>query len=207
MQSMVLAKGSVGAQEGRIVNLRDPIDPDDAATKNYVDNQIEGIETPPVILESTGQSETAVMSQKAVTQAIQTAVANYLDRSQIVNLVYPVGSIYLSVSSTSPAILFGGTWVQLKDRFPLGEGDTYNAGNIGGEATHKLTTSEMPSHSHNVSKTSEQRWSNVDGNWANFRCGTSTVIGNNIYTQNTGGGEAHNNMPPYLVVYMWKRTA
>lgn len=84
--------------------------------------------------------------------------------SSIVNLIYPVGSIYMSVNSTSPATLFGGTWSQLKDRFLLGAGDTYTAGNTGGAASvsytpagtnsggsvgnHTLTTTEIPSHNH-----------------------------------------------------------
>lgn len=84
----------------------------------------------------------------------------------IVDSVYPVGSIYMSVASTSPATLFGGTWAQLKDRFLLGAGDTYEAGNTGGNASvsytpagkntggsvgdHTLTTSEIPSHAHGL---------------------------------------------------------
>jgi microcystin-dependent protein len=67
---------------------------------------------------------------------------------EVLNHVYPVGSIYMSVVSTSPAELFGGTWEQLKDRFLLGAGDTYTAGDTGGAANHTLTVDEMPSHNH-----------------------------------------------------------
>ena len=63
---------------------------------------------------------------------------------------YPVGAIYISTVSTSPASLFGGTWEQLNDRFLLGAGDTYSAGSTGGEAEHTLTKAEMPNHSHTV---------------------------------------------------------
>ena len=122
------------------------------------------------------------------------------------DMVYPIGSIYMSVNSTNPKNLFGGTWEQIKDRFLLSAGSTYAAGKTGGSSTHKLTSSEMPSHSHQMNKSTEQRWSSSDGTWANFRCGTSSMIGGDIYTQSTGGGNAHNNMPPYLVVYVWKRT-
>lgn len=66
---------------------------------------------------------------------------------------YPVGSIYMSVNSTSPASLFGGTWQQIKDRFLMCAGSTYKAGGTGGEASHTLTVKEMPSHSHDVSMT------------------------------------------------------
>ena len=64
------------------------------------------------------------------------------------NEIYPVGSIYMSVNSTSPASLFGGTWEQLKDRFLIGAGNSYEVNATGGEATHTLTIDEMPKHSH-----------------------------------------------------------
>jgi hypothetical protein len=66
----------------------------------------------------------------------------------IINLVYPVGSIYMSVNNVSPATFIGGTWEQLKDRFLLGAGSSYAAGSTGGAATHTLTTAQMPSHTH-----------------------------------------------------------
>ena len=62
--------------------------------------------------------------------------------------VWPVGSIYMSVNSTNPGTLFGGTWTQLQNRFLLGAGSSYTNGATGGEATHTLTTNEMPSHKH-----------------------------------------------------------
>lgn len=73
----------------------------------------------------------------------------------VVDLIYPVGSIYLSVSSTSPATLFGGTWVQLKDRFLIGAGNSYSVNATGGATTHTLTTAEMPSHTHTFSGTAK----------------------------------------------------
>lgn len=119
--------------------------------------------------------------------------------------VYPIGSIYMSVNNTSPSTLFGGTWEQLKDRFLLGAGDTYTAGDTGGEATHTLTTNEMPSHNHKLT-------SNTTSGSADSISVLSISSGsdNNITTKissSVGGGQAHNNMPPYLTVYMWKRTA
>lgn len=80
----------------------------------------------------------------------------------LIDLVYPVGSIYMSVSSTSPEILFGGTWERLKDQFLLGAGDIYELEASGGAAStaytplgtvgeHTLTTDELPSHSHTFS--------------------------------------------------------
>lgn len=115
---------------------------------------------------------------------------------------YPVGAIYLSVNSTSPATLFGGTWEQLENRFLLGAGSDYTAGATGGEATHTLTINEMPSHNHGLKRTTSATSSG--STWARL---SSTGDAVDDLITNTGGGQAHNNMPPYLAVYMWKRTA
>lgn len=66
----------------------------------------------------------------------------------LLNLVYPVGSIYLSSNNTNPGTLFGGTWIQIKDRFILTAGDYYSNGATGGASSVTLTVSNMPSHSH-----------------------------------------------------------
>ena len=131
-----------------------------------------------------------------------------VDTSFLLNAIYPVGSIYMSVNNISPETLFGGTWEQIQGRFLLGCGsngvDLYTeAGQIGGEANHKLTINEMPSHNHKLDR----------GNYGNSRLeeisysdgGTPSTGSWGVH--NTGGGQAHNNMPPYLAVYMWKRTA
>ena len=120
---------------------------------------------------------------------------------------YPIGSIYLSINSTNPKTFFGGEWEQLKDRFLLGAGDTYAAGSTGGEAAHTLTVNEMPSHSHanygGASTTSSGGSEGMDS----FADGFSSFRKIEQGTYATGGGAAHNNMPPYLTVYMWKRIA
>jgi len=67
-----------------------------------------------------------------------------------VDIIYPIGSIYITTNYVSPEILFGGTWELIKDKFLLGAGDTYGAGSTGGEATHILTIDEMPSHQHDL---------------------------------------------------------
>lgn len=127
--------------------------------------------------------------------------------SLILEAVYPVGSIYMSVNSTSPATLFGGTWKAIQGKFLLGaDGNTYKAGNTGGEAAHTLTESEMPSHKHSI-------WFPNDGGEQSAAIGYPDTGSKNTYyaeaskTSGTGGGAAHNNMPPYLAVYIWKRTA
>jgi hypothetical protein len=116
---------------------------------------------------------------------------------------YPVGSIFLAVNNINPSSFFGGTWEQIKDRFLLCAGSIYKAGNTGGEATHTLTVAEMPSHNHEAVSTSGS-----DRGLAlypfsmitqNYRLADANVI------RPTGGNQPHNNMPPYLVVYAWKR--
>ena len=153
---------------------------------------------------------------------------------KLIDYIYPIGSIYLSVNSTSPATLFGGSWTQLKDRFLLGAGSTYSSGATGGAATHKLSVAEMPSHAHdtpffnNMTNNGEMKsdfigvfgkgvtasqalkdtgqTSTMEMWWINQ---TNTAEGNEwaYLTSAKGSGSADNNMPPYLVVYMWKRTA
>lgn len=128
--------------------------------------------------------------------------------TNLVELIYPVGAIFLSTSSTNPSTYLGGTWEQIKDVFLLGAGDTYSASSTGGEATHTLTTNEMPSHNH-----STVYLCSFSGGSVNTRTGygyeevalNKSSYGNTV--SNTGGGQAHNNMPPYLTVYIWKRTA
>lgn len=125
--------------------------------------------------------------------------------------LYPVGSIYMSVNSTNPSNYFGGTWEQIKDRFLLACGSTYSNGSTGGEASHILTVDEMPAHNHTFS----QRILAWDAYWpygvtnASYDAGNIQWQGYNkdASMMNTGGGKAHNNMPPYLAVYIWKRVA
>ena len=158
--------------------------------------------------------------------------------------IYPIGSIYMSVNSTSPATLFGGTWERIKDTFLLSSGDTYSNGSTGGSATVSLSASQMPRHNHSTNAhshstntteeyfvTSESGSANntrvtysssgnryVDGMNDNktpfhHRSNTSNASPTTKYTGGTGSteassnGSAHENMPPYLTVNVWKRTA
>lgn len=100
-----------------------------------------------------------------------------------------------------------GTWTQLKDRFLLGVGDTYKTVNsTGGEARHILTVNEMPSHQHIVS-TGAKTVAWAPGNFVlSYQYQSQNPSATTEAVKNTGGSQAHNNMPPYLTVYMWKRT-
>ncbi len=191
-------------------------------------------------------------------------------RNPMLDLVYPVGSIYQSVTNVNPSETLGGTWEQIQNRFLLAAGSNYAAGSTGGEAAHTLTTSEMPAHTHTFSGASSTTggqsashthsgttggagghshsynqpidgysgsdaryiagddyrwpWTHICGgagpvstsSSGSHTHGFSTGGASNDHTHtvtprgsnaNTGGGGSHNNMPPYVAVYVWKRTA
>ena len=181
---------------------------------------------------------------------------------QILNMIYPVGSIYMSVNNVSPATFIGGTWTALTDRVLIGAGSSYAVNATGGATSHThtsaahthtsaahthttaghvLTTSEIPKHYHTdwhwESPSGSQFGVNnygatgasTKGTWKVAYSSTSSEA--SFYTGYTGGGASHShgntgsttpgntgsttpgntgsssNLPPYLAVYMWKRTA
>ena len=119
---------------------------------------------------------------------------------------YPIGAIYMSTNSTNPSTLFGGTWEQIKDRFLLAAGDSYTNGATGGEASHTLTVNEIPSHNHGMDIRIHQN-NGGNKNMNRTTWSSSGDSGGQFSTHNAGGGQSHNNMPPFVVVYIWKRTA
>ena len=159
-------------------------------------------------------------------------LANTTDCTDTLKKVYPVGSIYMSTVSTNPATLFGfGTW----EAMPAGRvllaqgksswGTTYNAGSTGGEATHQLTVGELAAHNHTASTNTTgnhthavtaQRYHGGDNSVSYYESASdpknfnTSSAGNHSHTvtvNNTGSNTAHNNMQPYISVYIWKRTA
>lgn len=164
--------------------------------------------------------EDALVLRGAVNQIVASvAIADLKNALGIANGatvldMYPVGSIYQTTSSTfNPQTAWGGTWERIKDRFLLAAGDTYTGGSTGGEATHKLTTQEMPSHAHTMyvnNDGSSSSWSPASGTYlVKPDCVTTSTknYGGALAQNGAGLGQAHNNMPPYLAVYIWKRTA
>ncbi len=142
----------------------------------------------------------------------QMKVANLLDK------LYPVGCIYQSANSTSPASFLGGTWEQIKDRFILAAGDTYAAGSTGGEAEVCLTNSDQNApHAHVETKVGADGTAIYivfpdvsgpdDGDVFGVAQTTWHTSKKALTTTQSGGSKPHNNMPPYLTVYIWQRIA
>ena len=139
----------------------------------------------------------------------------------------PIGSIYLSVNNINPGSIFGGTWERIKDKFLLTAGDTYSAGSTGGASTHNhttaghtLTINEMPSHDHNVFYNTNDSGYAIAEVMGTTRTSTTNKQSNqwgefHVWTSSKGGGASHSHgdtgssssMPPYLVVYAWKRVS
>ena len=166
------------------------------------------------------EQDTAIANAQSLAENALNVANGAVKTADLLNKVYPVGAIYMSVNDTTPASFLGGTWEQLEDRFLLGCGNTYTPGLTGGEATHKLTVNEMPSHTHRVwsgtGKTSNSAGLGYNYCYSIGGCDNDTTskswmsktgAKSQPLLENTGGGSAHNNMPPYLVVFMWKRTA
>lgn len=126
---------------------------------------------------------------------------------------YRIGSyLYTDDKNFNPNETYSGTiWKQIKDKFLLACGDTYESGSTGGETSHTLSISEMPTHSHgsnggtlgtcNYGFGREVSGLLQGGAWSDVGVGRGSP-----QTYNAGSGHAHNNMPPYLAVYIWVRT-
>ncbi len=182
------------------------------------------------------------------------------NRKDLIDIIYPIGSIYMSVNSVTPSTLFGGVWEQIQGKFLLASDSNNPVGTTGGEATTPLTVENLPSHTHSGSSVSAGSHSHsrggmeiggnfsvlndagnlsmtgvyyLSGNYVQNRVSVDTYSGNldnrllefrasrnwsgntsengghthTINVGSTGSGTAHNNMPPYLAVNIWKRTA
>lgn len=165
----------------------------------------------------------------------------YIDKkiSDLLNMFYPVGSVYETMeSSFDPNKKWGGTWERIKGRVLVGvdenDSDFNTTEKIGGEKTHKLSVSEMPSHSHSASEKSlkggvnnisgqGETWgltsSGIFSNWGdtngfystskktttNYKDGFYLDATHTHTIGNTGGGNVHNNLQPYVTCFIWKR--
>lgn len=137
-----------------------------------------------------------------------TVFSGTINGMTLLDLLHPIGSVYISRSATHPSTIFGGTWREIKDRFILAAGDTYAAGSTGGEAEHTLTTNEIPSHSHEVRHCTGTGSGGADAYLyasGGITQQKPTSGRNGLWATYTGGGQPHNNMPPYIAFYAWER--
>lgn len=172
------------------------------------------------VSEATQYMKVFVDESRDYESIINATQLNGKTEAELILEIYPVGSIYISVSNTSPASLFGGTWERLKDRFLLGAGDSYSAGNTGGETQHTLTDNELPIMEGSIAIHGAENgtilWHptgvfSVSPIQEVYRDIGGTRVDNiksiTHINYKAGGDQPHNNMPPYLAVYMWKRVS
>lgn len=143
-----------------------------------------------------------VYSQNDIGQLVQ----------QIMLSVYPVGAIYMSVSATDPAELFGGTWTRWgAGRVPVSVNASDNnfntAEKTGGAAAVALTTGQLPAHNHSYTYSTGNTTMPVTPPASGSDIAIKSLKAATGTTGNRGSGEAHNNLQPYITCYMWKRTA
>lgn len=124
---------------------------------------------------------------------------------------YPIGSIYISTNATSPATLFGGNWDEIHGAFLFANSALHKAGEIGGEEEHVLKEKEIPIHYHDEYVGNDGGDGSVPEGYYGFTSiactSKNTYWAKGSKTSGAGGGQAHNNMPPYLSVYMWQRVS
>ena len=170
-----------------------------------------------------GANSASTVAATTVTATTVTASGNInttggqvqINGTNIFDKIYPVGSIYINATnSTNPGTLLGfGTWTAFgAGRVPVGidssDTDFDTAEETGGSKTHTLTTNELPSHTHTHTVQTGRSFSSSIGSAPVVQGSDNTVLSSSaVTTSSTGGGAAHNNLQPYIVVYMWKRTA
>ena len=170
------------------------------AVTGNVTGDFDMVGTPTVPTQSAGNNTT-----RAASTAFVTAAVAAVDKAVINGHAYPVGSIFTSVVATNPATLLGvGTWAvfgagKVMVGIDASDTDFDTVLETGGAKTHTLSIAEMPAHTHNVDSQGGEA-----GSTQSLRYGQSNTT---KATSSTGGGSAHNILQPYIVVYMWRRTA
>ena len=168
----------------------------------------------------------AELSASSAAQAAQAAIAAQEEAEAIAmgdirNIIFPVGSIVqYTDASINPGTLIGGTWERIQGRFLFAADDSHAIGSTGGSETVTLTTAQMPRHNHfvismNKGTTSPDyqhtvaRYDRENTSWddCHYQLNGNSSDANGGKSSYTGSGAAHDNMPPYLTIYMWKRTA
>ncbi|KAB1437554.1 phage baseplate protein [Candidatus Galacturonibacter soehngenii] len=147
------------------------------------------------------------------TSNINTLQANWDNlTATLLSKVYPVGSIYMSITNNSPQNFLGGTWVVWgSGRVPVSVDTSQTEFNstekTGGEKTHTLTQAETPAHAHTFKYSTDAFVGGTIDHWNNVVRPLSETGASTYTTSSVGSGNAHNNLQPYITCYMWKRTA
>lgn len=163
------------------------------------------------------ERDTKIAAIQTKLTSIDGDIAGLEDEIPSISSIYPVGSIYMSVNNTNPAILFGGTW----EEWGVGKTIVGVDGNdsdfsvsekTGGEKVHTLTISEMPLHDHKECIDSDYAYDPVETATGSTtktfeKRDFTTSYKIPLRTSKEGGDQAHNNLQPYITCYMWKRTA
>ena len=240
-----LPNGGAGTGEGKIImgdgrtayeQLPTFIDPSKYVHKGDTENQtVSFTETSSTDNAALLKNITSGASLKNLFSPVKNLLSNLNSsvtklNNDLLDKIYPVGAVYISVNDVNPSTLFGGTWERIEQgRFLISSGDNYKIGTTGGEATHTLSTDEIPSHNHgsvnisgNFYSVIGQRNSGADGcfGWSSYnsygemnsgsgsyaKCAGALSLNSTHTHESVGGGAAHNNIPPYLSVNVWKRT-
>jgi hypothetical protein len=132
--------------------------------------------------------------------------------TEVLKKVYPIGAIYSSTVSTNPNTLFGfGTWVAYGEGRVLvgkaGSGTFNTAGATGGAETVTLDTTMIPPHTHRISGQDGPTPDYLGGSTADYGINPTYSSGGYAVGESIGGGLAHNNLQPYVIVYFFHRTA
>lgn len=160
------------------------------------------------------EGRTLYLGDSTLAAYIQAQAKTAAVRDWIRDTFFPVGAVYHSYASTSPAALFGGTWTQIQDRFLVGAGSSYAAGAVGGAVTVALTGAHLPASQATPYRSTDRfvtmcgTGDTPDGYVTPAASGTLPLYwGGNWGTRALGDGAAHENRPPYYAVYIWRRTA
>lgn len=195
-----------------------------AGLSNYDDTQVQAdisaLQTRATNIETKNtEQDTAIANAQSTAENALNVANGAVKTADLLNKVYPVGAIYMSENNVSPASFLGGGWVQIKDLFLLGCGDKHAVREMGGEESHTLTIQEMPKHGHKTWSSNSGYSGNTIGPAQGSSQGIGTTEHKSTYTNGywehggtkrlvigrEGGSLPHNNMPPYVAVYIWKR--
>ena len=197
-----------------------PVDYSSDYEMNYYENVISRIEN--IMLDAADIQSYATAAAQSASAAQASAAQAQAIAMDGARACFPVGTILMTMTNTNPSTYIGGTWVALNDVFLLAASETHPAGETGGAEEVTLTASQLPAHRHytiNMAKAEAgvspdyqhtvARYDRENTSWddCHYQLNGISNEANGGRTSPTGSGEAHDNMPPYLAVYTWKRTA